>query len=280
VAVDVSPQRTRLGARLRELRAVRFRSGSALARELGWHQTKVSKIELGRQLPSSDELAAWIEVVGAAAEDLQELAGLLAAARLDYREWGEAWRTPGRIVAIQDDIAALDARATRIAEYQPAMVPGIVQTPAYAREMLSAAGGPMLLGAKPSSMEERIAAQVRRQEVLYTPGKTIQVVLGEGALRTRFGDASTLAGQRDRLVTLAALANVEIAVLPFDRPCPVLPLAGFSVLDSEVVWLESLTGEQRIDDPDQVSAYVRAFDAALDAAATGDEAIDLIRRIS
>jgi hypothetical protein len=277
---DVSPQRARLGARLRELRAVGFRSGSALARELGWHQTKVSKLELGRQLPSSAELVDWVDATGGTAQDLQELTGLLAAARLEYRVWDEAWRTPGRIAAIQEDIAALDADATVIAEYQPAMVPGIVQTPAYAREMLSVAGGPVLLGAEPSQIEERVAAQVRRQDVLYTPGKSIQLVIGEAALRTTFGQASTLAGQRDRLVTLAALPTVEVAVLPFDRPSPVLPLTGFSVLDRQVVWLETLTGEQRIDDPDQVAAFARAFDAALAAAVTGDEAIELIQRIS
>ncbi|MGH3672233.1 MAG: helix-turn-helix domain-containing protein, partial [Pseudonocardiaceae bacterium] len=52
----VSTQRARLGERLRELRASRFRSGAALARHLGWQQTWVSKLELGAQLPSDGDL--------------------------------------------------------------------------------------------------------------------------------------------------------------------------------------------------------------------------------
>jgi transcriptional regulator with XRE-family HTH domain len=280
VAKEVPPQRARLGARLRALRALRFRSGSEFARALGWQQTKVSKLERGVQLPKSSELELWVRETGAGSDVLAELTDLLGAARLEYRSWGDAWQTPGGIAASQDEIAELDARATQIWEYQPAMVPGLVQTVAYAREVLTVAGGPRLLGAEADQIEQRIAAQLRRQQVLYTPGKTVQLVLGEGALRTRFGERSTMVGQLDRLVSLAGLSNVEIAVLRFDTPSPVLPLAGFAINDAQVVWVETLTGEQRLDDPEEVAAYVAAFEAALTAAARGDEAIELIRAVA
>lgn len=276
---QVPPRRARLGARLRELRAVRFRSGSALARELDWQQTKVSRLERGATLPTGAELERWVEVTGADDAALAELTDLLAQARLEYRSWGDAWQTPGGIAATQDEIAEFDARATKIWEYQPAMVPGIVQTPAYAREVLTVAGGPRLLGAADAAIESRIAAQLRRQQVLYTPGKTVQLVMGEGALRTQFGERSTLVGQLDRLIALAALANVEIGVLRFDTPSPVLPLAGFAINDRAIVWVETLTGEQRIDDPVEVAAYVAAFEAALAAAVRGDDAVELIRAL-
>jgi hypothetical protein len=202
------------------------------------------------------------------------------AASAEYRSWGDAWQTPGGIAASQDEIAELDARATLIWKYQPAMVPGLVQTVGYAREVLTVAGGPRLIGAEADQIEERIAAQMRRQQVLYTPGKAIQMVMGEAALRTRFGERSTLVGQLDRLVSLAQLPNVDIAVLRFDAPSPVLPLSGFAVNDAQVVWVETLTGEQRIDDPDEVAPYVMAFEAALTAAARGDEATELIRAVA
>jgi Domain of unknown function (DUF5753)/Helix-turn-helix domain len=277
---DVPPSRARLGARLRELRARQFRSGSALARAFDWPQKKVSRIELGRQLPTGPELERWVTETGGSDEDLAQMQELLGQARIAYRSWGDAWRTPGGIAATQDDIADLDARATRIAEYQPAMVPGLVQTPAYAREVLSVAGGPTVLGAAAPQIDERIAAQLRRQQLLYTPGKTIQLVMGEAALHTQFGDRSTLVGQLDRLVALASLPNVEIGVLRFDEPSPVLPLHGWAINDSEIVWVETLTGEQRLDDPEEVAAYAAAFDAALQAATKGAEAIDLIRRLA
>lgn len=61
----VSPQRARLGDRLRELRAARFRSGAAMARHLDWFQTRVSKLELGAQLPSDEDLDAWVAATDA-----------------------------------------------------------------------------------------------------------------------------------------------------------------------------------------------------------------------
>lgn len=278
MAPGVSPRRGRLGARLRELRAARFPSGSALARTLGWQQTRVSKLEVGTQLPTGEDLQAWVAATGASAEEAAELADLLSSARLEYRTWRDAWRAPGGIAAAQDEIAELDARATRIAGYQPAMVPGLVQTPAYARELLSVAGGPPVLGARTDQIEQRVAAQLRRQQVLYTPGKRIQLVMGEAALYTRFGPPDTLHGQLDRLIAVAGLANVEIGILPFDVPSPVLPLSGFALNDSDTVWVETLTGEQRLDDADEVAAYVAAFETAMTAAATGDEAVELIRK--
>ena len=62
-----------LAERLREVRAPRFRSGSALARHLGWQQSKVSRIELGQQLPTRADLNQWVEAVGADPDELHQL---------------------------------------------------------------------------------------------------------------------------------------------------------------------------------------------------------------
>lgn len=275
----VSPRRARLGAALRELRATRFRSGSELARRLDWPQSRLSKIERGIQLPSESDLTAWVRATDASPEQVEQLRDLVASARLGYRVWSDAWGSPGGIAASQDEIADADARATRIAEYQPSMIPGLVQTPAYAREVLSVAAGASLVGAIPDVIEEKISAQQRRQgRVLYSPGRRIQLVVGEAALRTRFGKPATLAGQLDRLASIAGMEWVEVGVLPFDAPSPILPLAGFALNDSDVVWVETLTGEQRLDDPDEVATYVAAFDVVLGAALVGDDAVELIRR--
>lgn len=274
----VGPRRARLGGRLRELRVFRFPSGSALARELGWPQTKVSKLERGAQLPSQADIDAWVAATGASEAVAAELTELLGHARLDYRPWGESWRRPGGIADIQDEIAEIDSRATRIGEYQPAIVPGIVQTPAYARELLSVPGGPVTLGAAAGEVEELVAARVRRQNLLlYGPDKRIQILMGEAALHTRFGPPDVLLGQLDRLISIAGLSTVELGVLRFAGPNPIAGLAGFALNDSDKVWVETLTGEQRIDAPDEVSAYVQAFEFALSAAAVGDEAAEVIR---
>jgi len=242
-----------------------------------WQQTKVSKLELGRQLPTQAELDLWLRTCGG--EDLRgELIELLGAARLDYRPWGEAWQTPGGITAVQSEIDDLDEAATLIAEYQPAFVPGIVQTPAYARESLSAPAGPTLLGATPERVEELVASRVRRQRHLYDPSKRIQVLMGEGALYTYFGSRETLVGQLDRLETVASLSTVDVGILLFDNPMPLIPVGGFAVNDEIAAWVEMQTGEHPVGSPPELMALVKMFKASLAAAAVGNAALDAIRK--
>jgi len=277
-APRTTPQRVRLGTRLRELRASRFRSGSALARHLGWQQTRVSKLELGSQLPSPDDLDTWVTATGAGPEVRVELGDLLTQARIEYRVWGDAYSS-GAIATVQAEIAALEAEATVIREYQPAMMPGLVQTPAYARELLSIPGGAILTGATATSIEALVTERVKRQELLYQPGRHIQVILGEAALWTHFGTLDTLRGQLDRLIVLSGLASIELSVLPVAQPSPIMPLAGFSIHDNDTVFVETLTGEQRLTDPGEVAAYTKMFELLRDATAAGPDAVALIQRI-
>lgn len=239
-----SPQRARLGDRLRELRAARFRSGAALARVLDWQQTRVSKLELGLQLPSEDDLDAWVRATDSGSDTRAELGELLTQARIDHRGWAEDYRTGG-IAAAQAQIGELEAEASIIREYQPSMLPSIAQTVAYAREMLMAPGGPVLVGATPDAVEALIFERIKRQALLYEPRRQVCIVLGQAALAVHFGSVDTLIGQLDRLVVLAGLASLDLRVLPAAVPSPSLPLGGFSIHDDETLWLETLTQETR-----------------------------------
>ncbi|MGH3536852.1 MAG: helix-turn-helix domain-containing protein [Pseudonocardiaceae bacterium] len=275
----VSQPRARLGERLRELRAARFRSGAAMARHLGWQQTRVSKLELGTQLPSDGDLDLWVEATGAAADVRAQLADLLAAARVEHRAWGQDYAA-GTIAASQAQIGELEAEAAVIREYQPSMIPSILQTVAYAREMLSVPGGPVLVGATPEAIAALIVARVKRQSLLYEPHRQVQVVLGQAALAVHFGEVGTLIGQLDRLVTLAGLPSVDLRILPSSVPSPILPLCGFSIHDHDTLWLETLTAETRHTDPGQIRAHLQAFELARESAVAGADAVSLIQRIA
>lgn len=275
----IIPQRARLGERLRELRATRFRSGAALARHLDWQQTRVSKFELGAQLPSDDDLDAWVAATGAGPQVRAELAELLTRARIEQKTWAEDYRGGG-IAASQAQIGELEAEATLIREYQPSMVPSIVQTVAYAREMLTAPGGPVLVGATPDAVEALISERVKRQALLYERRRQVQIVLGQAALTVHFGSVDTLIGQLDRLVTVAGLPSVDLRVLPAAIPSPLLPLGGFSIHDGETLWWETLTREVRSADPEEVAAHTKAFELALTASAAGLAAVALIQDVA
>lgn len=278
--VELTQQRVRLAARLRTLRTAAFPSGNQFARHIGWGQSKVSKLETGVQRPSDDDVRAWIRATGHGVDVEAEMLALAAAARFEYSTVRDAVRQGGGIAAWQAQIAGLESAATHIAEHQPVMVPGLVQTAAYARELLALHGGPMTAGASEVEVEALVAERIRRQEILYQPGKQIQLVIGETALHAPPGSVETLAGQLDRLVAVAGLATVDLAVLRVGTPMPVLPLSSFVAHDRRVVLVETMTGEQRIDEPDEVAVYVTAFELLRDASVTGQDAIALIQRVA
>ncbi|MGH3439766.1 MAG: Scr1 family TA system antitoxin-like transcriptional regulator, partial [Sciscionella sp.] len=105
-------------------------------------------------------------------------------------------------------------------------------------------------------------------------------VLGEAALRTRFGSVDTLVAQLDRLVALAGLVTVDLAVVPFASALPVYPLGMFKLYDTQMAIAESLQGEHLLFDPEQITAYEAAFTQLHDAALCGADAVSLIQRVA
>ncbi|HEY1970608.1 MAG TPA: DUF5753 domain-containing protein [Pseudonocardia sp.] len=133
---------------------------------------------------------------------------------------------PPSCLELDTGLVQMEAEARRLACWQPAMKPGLVQTPAYARELLSRPGRPSMAGLSEEDIEALIVERIRRQEVLYAPGKQIELYIGEAALRTAPGTVDTLLGQLDRLATLAGLGAVEVGVIPFPA-MPIMPLCSF-----------------------------------------------------
>lgn len=234
------------------------------------------------QFPTPTDIHAWVMGAGAGEEAEAELLELLAAARVEYNAVRDLARRGGGLAGRQAYLGSLESQVTSLIEYQPALIPGIVQTAAYAREMAALAAGPVaagMVGATEDEIEAMIAERVRRQEILYQPGKRVQVLLGEAALYSRPGSVDTLAGQLDRLLSVTGLASVEVGVVPLAAPMAVAPLCGFTLLDDEFVLVETMTGEQRLDGPHEIAVHVTASRQLLQTAVTGQEAASLIGRV-
>lgn len=114
-------------------------SGSEMARRTGWVQPKVSRLETGAQLPTEDDLRTWAQHTGASTEQIEALLDMLSAARVEYTPTADLL-TRGALARRQAHLGAMEAAATRIGEYQPAFLPGLVQTPAYTRALLELPG--------------------------------------------------------------------------------------------------------------------------------------------
>lgn len=263
----------RLADRLRSMREAAGLSGAALARTLGegWTQPKVSKIETVRQLPTADEIRAWADATGANG-DVADALVLLDAARAERTEF----KTAG-VASVQAGILALEAQATRIGEFQPSMISGLVQTAEYAHEALHIPSGPAAFGSTEDDIQAMIATRLQRQNALYDPAKTVQVVMLESALRVRLCSDATFAGQLDRLLALLGLPSFELTIVPFDVHLPVFPM-GFRVYDDDLVIVESISDESRVEDADNVAKYMEFFDLLRQVGVTGGDAASIIQR--
>jgi transcriptional regulator with XRE-family HTH domain len=269
-------ERRRLAEALKALRVGAGLSGARLAEVLAWQQSKVSKIETRKQLPTEDDIGAWTAATGAAPGTLDNLLAMLRGARIEYAAWKDAYRESGAD-GVQADILELEAQTTRIAEFQPAAISGLVQTAEYAREFLHLPCGPLSYGRDEDEIDRIVAKRMQRQQVLYQPGKQVQIVMLEGALRVRAVSVQTLAGQLDRLMAIAGLSSLELGIIPFEATVPVWPLSGFRLYDDLVI-VEHINGEPQFSDPDEVARYEKYLELLRKASSTGRDAVQVIRR--
>jgi transcriptional regulator with XRE-family HTH domain len=268
--------RAALATRLTGLRTVAGLSGNALAKRMGIVQSRVWKIEHGELLPTEDDVKAWAEATEAraAAGDLLEM---LAGAKAE-QAFGATFRNKGGAAAYEDRVRAVEERSARIGEFEVAVIPGILQTADYAREMLSVSSGPRAWGSDDAEVEDKIARRLRRQEILYGRGKLVQVVLSEAALRVLLTTPGTMTGQLDKLLAVSRLPAVELGVIGFGQRIPAYSIGGFRVYDDDLIVVESISGEDEITDPAKVAVYLEAFDALRQAASTGPDVAAIIQR--
>jgi transcriptional regulator with XRE-family HTH domain len=268
-----------LGARLRAVREAAGMSGAELARRLGpgWRQPKISRLETGQQLPAEQEIEAWAKAVGA---DPAPLLALRGKASAEYGTWQDRIASAGGPAASQDELGALERSCTTLlAEYQPALVPGLLQTPSFMREM---ADGEEFLtenGIPPAAIGSLIAAKIRRQTILYEGGRRVVHVLGEAVLHTRVGTVSpdTMREQLAHIAGTAAIPGHELAIVPFSVASPVAPASGFVIYDNDLAVIETLGGRMQIAEPELVARYNRWLELLLGAALTGADAAEMCR---
>jgi hypothetical protein len=129
------------------------------------------------------------------------------------------------------ETADLEARTGLLSNYQPAAIPGLLQTPAYARRLLSS--GP---GGVPPDLADRVMSRIERQRVLYGVDKQFRFVIPEAVLRWPYGppdDPAVPDEHREQLARVewaASRPNVEVGILPL-RPVAVWRTAGFVIFD-------------------------------------------------
>ncbi|WP_030057139.1 MULTISPECIES: helix-turn-helix domain-containing protein [Streptomyces] len=272
MSTDFQQARIALGLRLRELRAEGGLTGRQLADRLGWTQSKVSKLETGRQTATHDDLKAWAEGVG------QPRAAAELAARLRAFESGtRSWRR--QLAAghkpVQDTLTAENDRSTVMRAWEGAMIVGMLQTADYARHIFNAYVG---LHQSPRDIEDAVRARIQRQESLYRPGRKCHIVMWEPALRARLCPPAVMAAQLDRLSGVIGLDTVSLGIVPFEASLTLPPANGFWIHDERLVIVEDWHAELWLDQPENVALYLRVWETLAGAAVYGADAHKVITR--
>ncbi|MFC4056682.1 helix-turn-helix domain-containing protein [Planomonospora corallina] len=270
---NVRQAREALGHRLRELRQATRLNGKEFAQSLGWGATKVSKIENGRQTPSEDDIRAWAEATGHARQ-VPSLLAQLKSLELAYAEWRAKLKAGTQ--AQQLTVSEREAGAAVLRVFEPSTIPGLLQTPEYARSILTQV---IAIHRVPDDLDAGVQARMDRQQILYQPGRRFHFVLSESALRNLLCPPEVLMGQLDRLATVGTLPSVALGVIPATARLPKAPVHGFVVYDEELVTVETFSAELSLIQPEEIALYGRIFQMMQDTAVYGREARAVMARV-
>jgi transcriptional regulator with XRE-family HTH domain len=258
-------RRIRLGAQLRELRTAAKETREQLADVLGCSPSKITYLETGRTVISKLELKEWAEHYNAT-DRLACLEEIRKEA--SKRGWWSTYRLPEWLAAY----VGLENDANTLCTLATGLIPGMLQTEGYARELhqLSPHMTP------PGDVERRVKARMRRQTRLTNGDQfTCTAIIDEAALHRCAGHVSVAAEQFNKLLTMARLPNVTVHVLPFGVGLHSSAGGSFSLLEfpegllPAVAYQEYAVGGHIIDDQtvvDSLSTIYRELrDQALDA---------------
>lgn len=268
-------RRRRLGLELRALREAAGMSGEEVVRRIGWSNSKLSRMEVGRNPPNPADLASLLDLYAVTDEDRRtQLTVLLKEAK--RKGW---WQLYSDIP--YSTYIGLEAEAVLMMTYNQ-VVPGPFQTEAYARAIIAGT----IPTVDPDTLDQRVEVRLTRQAVL-TKERPLEVraVLDESCIRRVVGGREVMGRQLGRLLELAELPNVIIQVLPFDIGAhPGTMLGPFVILEFEhsddpsVVYLET-SSDQYPDREGDLERYRMAFDHIRSMALSAPQTADRLRRI-
>jgi transcriptional regulator with XRE-family HTH domain len=271
--------REQLGKELARARMLAGLSGRAMADRLGVSQSTLSRMENGRAAVSIPQVRIWASATGVDSPTSGRLLELVEAAYGEALPWQSTIGERG--FHLQDGVRDREAAARTIEQFQPTAVPGLLQTAAYATALF-----PLVLEDDVQhDHAAAVAGRMRRQEILYQPGRRFEFMLHESAF-TGFqpGGANIMAGQIDRIAQLATLPSIWLGLLPAG-PIPGAPINNFVIFDDHVddtppyVEVELIHGESLLRDPDIVETYRRQWNRWRDSCLVGRDAVERIRHV-
>ncbi|GHE02694.1 helix-turn-helix domain-containing protein [Streptomyces alanosinicus] len=275
-------RRRKLGAELRTLRTGAGLTSGEAARLAGWHQSKVSRIETGASGVKRGDVRLLLDVYGVRDGQLRELLLMLAGSEDvgERNRWWHAYR--GVLPPTYRDFISLESQASAMRTLETTVVPGLLQTPEYARAVTRAA----VKDVDEERLDTLVEVRLARQDVLRAERPLrLSAVLDEAVLRREIGGSEVMARQLKRLTQAARLPQVRLQVLPFGAGAHVGLTGPFvifsfpSTSDLDVVVLDQLTSSLYLERKEDLMAYSEAFDTLRRHALSPEDSLEYIAGI-
>lgn len=253
-----TPRSRRLGRELRRLREARGMTMEDTSRLIRCSPSRISRIESGEIKPRTGDVMELLVAYETALES-EPGKSLLALAR-DLRESGW-WQRLDTLSSRYTTYIAYEAEAVELWNFEPTLVPGLLQTEAYARAVNSVGRE-----TDKEAIEQGVRARLTRQEVLTRPAPLrFHAILSEAALMCEVGGPDVLREQRERIVELSRLPNVAVQVLRFAAGTHLADRGGFAVLrfqkDEPLLgYIETLAGELFLESPREIARLMLVYD--------------------
>ncbi|MGW7412863.1 helix-turn-helix domain-containing protein [Streptomyces sp. NPDC054863] len=271
-------RRRKLGEELRRLRARAGLTSPQAARLAGWHQSKVSRIETGHSGVKPADVALLLSVYDVREPQLRSLLEALAETSGESgTQWWHAYR--GLLPPQYRDFISLESQACAARTLETSVVPGLLQTPDYARTVTRAT----LSGLPVRKIDSLVEVRLARQEVLRAASPlALSAVLDEAVLRRTVGGERVMKEQMRHLLEMAELPHVQLQVLPFEAGAHTGLTGAFvifsfpNIADLDVVVIDHLASSLYLERKEDLAQYATAFQRIQAQALAHKDSLDLI----
>lgn len=228
-------------------------------------QAQLSRIERGKALPTETEVGQLATLYAAHPTQASELVQMAKGARADIRD-SRLVVQRGHTLAVQQRWRRIEGDARMVRSYQPALVLGVLQTPAYAAVVLE----------QPEDSAV-VRDRVHRHERLLTePDREHILIQTEGSLRLQVGSAAVMADQVERVVQASSQPNVQLGIIPANRAVDVVAGTGFHIYDETAVVVGLEVAAASLTDAADIRRFRGLFDRLAAIAVWDEQARDLL----
>jgi len=275
-------RRRELGALLRARRLELGLTVEQVAERLLCSPSKVSRMETGQRGATARDIRDLSEIYG-----ITDTAQRLHLADLAAEGKRQGWWQPFDLGGFASYVG-LEEAATAIKQYESALIPGLLQTPGYARataEALVPDASPGLPELSPERVDDFVKVKELRHDVLTKESAPqFSVVLDEAVLHRAVGGAGGMRAQLDHLIEVSKFRNVTVQVIPYDVGAHPAMDSAFTILEfsqsvSSVVYVEGLIGYLYVERDQDIARYERVFDHLSTIALNPQESIELIAKV-